>query len=127
MKLFTYPAETVIPWIHLLFTALAAVLLISIKGQTRQEKFRNLFFTFVLSATVALAALYSLKLVFAFYCMVTVFFFVLWRRAPREERDSQLSGHLPQTRELQSPEDHATLTLNRRPHRHVRLIGDGGS
>jgi len=127
MKLFTYPAETVFPWIHLLVTALAAVLFISIKGQTRQEKFRNLFFTFLLSATVALAALYSLKLAFTLYCVLTVFLFVLWRRAAREDRDSQLSGHLPHTRELQSPEDNATLTLNPRLHRHVRLIGDGRS
>ena len=86
MKFFNSSTETIVACMHFLVTIIAAVVVALFSDQNRTQKYRTVFFIFLISAAIALAAIFSLSLVPASYFLLTVTMFALWRRACRDER-----------------------------------------
>jgi hypothetical protein len=98
MKFFNSSTEAVVACLHFLATIITAVVVALFSDQNRTQKYRTLFFIFLISATIALAGIFSLWLVPASYFVLMVAMFVLWRRAIRDERISAFTA--PVTIEL---------------------------
>lgn len=101
MKFFNSSTEAVFACLHFAATIIVAVVVALFSDQNRTQKYRTLFFVFLISAAIALAAIFSLSAVPASYFLLTVAMFVLWRRACHAEQRSVIAraaGELGQSK-----------------------------